>query len=124
MDAVKAWRTFADVLPEDVPPAGRARHLAEAVVLAGVAAARTCWKKKSGVSSAFWSRSPAGAPRAAAPLTALRLVAGFAVEAVWTDADEALPLPRHACAAVAAVVHLAEVTCGRRSASGNVQVEG
>lgn len=58
-------------------------------------------------------------PLAAARLTALRLIAGFAVEAVWADADDALPLPRHAGAAVAAVIHLAEVTCGRRRSPGS-----
>lgn len=41
VDAVKAWGTFADVLAEDVPPAGGGRRQADAVVVAGVGAAGT-----------------------------------------------------------------------------------
>lgn len=68
-------------------------------------------EKRGRVSCVSWSQ----ARRSTTRLTAGRLVAGLAVEAVQTDADEALPLPRHTGAPIAAVVHLTEITCGRRS---------
>lgn len=77
-------------------------------------------EKRGRVSCVSWSQARCSITH----LTAGRLVAGLAVEAIQTDADEALPLPCHTGAPIAAVVHLTEITCGRRSIFEKSQAKG